>query len=127
MIGRDMSREAESYSLAVRLVSACFKITLTCYFKTLVRSLEYATTSLICKLRDCFSLKRQITNIHLGQHGIFHGYTPNSKSLERAWSRGIVYLFIYLFSDFVQSTRYIKQKDTSPLRGFSTWHPPTVK
>ena len=28
---------------------------------------------------------------------------------------------IYLFSDFVQSTRYIKQKDTSPLQGFSTW------
>ena len=32
-----------------------------------------------------------------------------------------IYLFIYLFSDFVQSTRYIKQKDTSPLQGFSTW------
>ena len=27
---------------------------------------------------------------------------------------------IYLFSDFVQSTRYIKQKDTSLLQGFST-------
>ena len=27
---------------------------------------------------------------------------------------------IYLFFDFVQSTRYIKQKDTSPLQGFST-------
>ena len=25
-----------------------------------------------------------------------------------------------IFSDFVQSTRYIKQKDTSPLQGFST-------
>ena len=34
---------------------------------------------------------------------------------------------LFLFSDFVQSTRYIKQKDTSPLQGFSTWHPPTVK
>ena len=31
-----------------------------------------------------------------------------------------IYLSIYLFSDFVQSTRYIKQKDTSPLQGFST-------
>ena len=31
-----------------------------------------------------------------------------------------IILFI-LFSDFVQSTRYIKQKDTSPLQGFSTW------
>ena len=56
--------------LAVRLASACFKITIL----ELVRSLEYATTSLICKLRDCFSLKRQIGNIQLGQHGIFHGY-----------------------------------------------------
>ena len=34
------------------------------------------------------------------------------------------YLFVF---DFVQSTRYVKQKDTSPLQGFSTWHPPTVK
>ena len=47
-----------------------FKITIL----ELVRSLEYATTSLICKLRDCFSLKRQIGNIQLGQQGIFHGY-----------------------------------------------------
>ena len=31
-----------------------------------------------------------------------------------------VYFLFYLFSDFVQSTRYIKQKDTSPLQGFST-------
>ena len=30
-----------------------------------------------------------------------------------------VYYYL-LFSDFVQSTRYIKQKDTSPLQGFST-------
>ena len=30
------------------------------------------------------------------------------------------FFIIYLFSDFVQSTRYIKQKDTSPLQGFST-------
>ena len=38
-----------------------FKITIL----ELVRSLEYAITSLICKLRDCFSLKRQIGNIQL--------------------------------------------------------------
>ena len=29
-------------------------------------------------------------------------------------------IYFYLFFDFVQSTRYIKQKDTSPLQGFST-------
>ena len=28
--------------------------------------------------------------------------------------------FFFFFFDFVQSTRYIKQKDTSPLQGFST-------
>ena len=70
LIGRDVSRDTESYGLAVRLASACFKITIL----EIVRSLEYATTSLICKLRECFSLKRQIGNIQLGQHGIFHGY-----------------------------------------------------
>ena len=63
LIGRDMSREAESYSLAVRLASVCFKITIL----GLVCLLEYATTSLICKHRDCFALKRQISSI-------FHGY-----------------------------------------------------
>ena len=70
LIDWDVSRDAKSYSLAVRLASACFKITIL----ELVCSLEYATTSLICKLRDCFLLKQQIGNIHLGQHGIFHGY-----------------------------------------------------
>ena len=70
LIGRDVSRDAESYSLAVRLASVCFKITIL----ELVHLLEYATTSLICKLRDSFSLKWQISNIQLVQHGIFHGY-----------------------------------------------------
>ena len=70
LIGQGVSRDAESYSLAVRLASVCFKITIL----ELVRLLKYATTSLICKLRDCFSLKRQISNIHLGKHGIFHSY-----------------------------------------------------
>ena len=70
LIGRDVSRGAESYGLAVGLASACFKTTIL----ELERSLEYATTSLICKLRDCFSLKRQIGNIQVGQQGIFHGY-----------------------------------------------------
>ena len=37
-----------------------------------------------------------------------------------AATREFIYLFIYLFFDFVQSTRYIKQKDISPLQGFST-------
>ena len=41
LIGQDMSYEAESYSLAVRLLSACLKITVL----ELVRSLEYATNS----------------------------------------------------------------------------------
>ena len=58
-----MSCEAESYSLAVRLASACFKLAVL----ELLCSLEYATTSLI-------SLKWHIGNIQLGQHGIFHGY-----------------------------------------------------
>ena len=48
LIGQDMSCKAESYSLAVRLANACFKITIL----ELVCSLEYATTSLICNLRD---------------------------------------------------------------------------
>ena len=48
LIGRDVSRDVESYSLAVRLPIACFKITIL----EVVHSLEYATTSLICKLRD---------------------------------------------------------------------------
>ena len=34
-------------------------------------------------------------------------------------------IYYLLFSDFVQSTRYIKQKDTSPLQGFSTCLPIT--
>ena len=71
LIGHDMSYEAVSYILAVRLSSVCFKITI---IKTLVCQLEYAITSLICKLGDLFSLKWQIDNIQLGQeHGIFHG------------------------------------------------------
>ena len=41
----------------------------------------------------------------------------NSKKLKTSRLRRA---FIYLFSDFVQSTRCIKQKDTSPLQGFST-------
>ena len=32
------------------------------------------------------------------------------------------YYLFFLFFDFVQSTRYIKQKDTSPLQGFSTYN-----
>ena len=40
-----------------------------------------------------------------------------STCFDRAKSK---YLFIYLFSDFVQSTSYIKQKDTSPLQGLSS-------
>ena len=35
-------------------------------------------------------------------------------------SANIYYFIFILFFDFVQSTRYIKQKDTSPLQGFST-------
>ena len=79
LIGREMSRAAVSYSLAVRFAKACFKIAILelAFFKTLVCSLEYAITSLICncKLRDFFSLKRQTdVNIQFGQHGISHGY-----------------------------------------------------
>ena len=36
----------------------------------------------------------------------------------------MIYLFI-LFSDFVQRTRCIKQKDTYPHKAYN-WHPPTV-
>ena len=59
LIGRDVSRDAAS-----TVWQLGFKITIL----ELVRSLEYAnaTTSLICKLRDCFSLKRQNGNIQLG-------------------------------------------------------------
>ena len=80
LIGRDMSRAAVSYSLAVRLASACLKITILelVFLKTLVCSLEYAITSLICELRDFFSLKRQIVYIQFGHHSIFHGYIARS-------------------------------------------------
>ena len=77
LIGRDMSRESVNYSWAVRLASAYFNM-ITIAFKTLVHPLEYAITSLICKLNDFFSLKRQIANIQLGQCGIFHGYIAHT-------------------------------------------------
>ena len=48
-IGRDMSREAVSYSLAVRLASACLKITIL--VKTLVHPLEYASAHFPSLLR----------------------------------------------------------------------------
>ena len=74
-IGRDMSREAESYSLPVRLASACFKlITLElAILKHLYARWNMQPPVWFVSLRDCFSLKRQIVNIQLG-HGIFHGY-----------------------------------------------------
>ena len=38
-----------------------------------------------------------------------------------------IYSFIYLFTDSVRNTGFIKQKDTSPLQGFITGHPAPVK
>ena len=67
-----MSCEAESYSLAVRLASACFKLAVL----ELLCSLEYATTSLI-------SLKWHIGNIQLGQTRAF--FTVISLVLPPQW------------------------------------------
>ena len=72
LIGRDMSRAAVSYSLAVRLASACFKILELAFLKHL--NARWNMQSQVWFLSLDISLKRQIVNIQFGQHSIFHGY-----------------------------------------------------